>query len=82
MRRKVNITIEYCEPCGFLPEAVKLATEVLRDYPDSIGQLTLLPSGGGRFEVTVNDDLIFSRAKTGRFPELREIGEEISRRLT
>ena len=33
----------------------------------------LVASGGGVFEVTVDDDLMFSKKKLGRFPEPDEI---------
>jgi selenoprotein W-related protein len=35
--------------------------------------LELLPSSGGRFEVTVNDRLVFSKAALGRHPEPGEV---------
>ncbi len=35
--------------------------------------LTLVPSGGGVFEVTVDGTLLFSKKKEGRFPEFKEI---------
>ena len=38
-----------------------------------IETLTLLPSGGGLFEVTVNDQLIYSKRKTGRHAEAGEV---------
>ena len=37
----------------------------------------LLPSHGGRFEVTADGELIFSKLAEGRFPEEREILEKI-----
>lgn len=54
-----------------------MAEELLHGYSDSIQSLTLVPSGGGRFEVTVNGRLIFSKAREGRFPDLKEIVEEL-----
>ena len=33
----------------------------------------MIPSGGGAFEVTVDGEKIFSKIKTGRFPEHDEI---------
>ncbi len=36
-------------------------------------QLIILPSSGGRFEVTVDGELIFSKLAEGRFPENEEI---------
>jgi selT/selW/selH-like putative selenoprotein len=41
--------------------------------------LTLVPSGGGRFEVTVNDHLIYSKALEGRFPDLNELKQQLHR---
>jgi selenoprotein W-related protein len=34
-----------------------------------ISSLKLIPSSGGRFEVTVVGKLIYSKLKTGKFPE-------------
>jgi len=34
-----------------------------------IASLTLIPEGGGVFEVTVNDQLIYSKKSTGQFPD-------------
>jgi len=38
-----------------------------------VGSLTLLPSSGGRFEVRVDDTLIFSKKALGRHAEPGEI---------
>ena len=37
----------------------------------------LVPSHGGRFEVTMDGELVFSKLAEGRFPEEREILEKI-----
>jgi selenoprotein W-related protein len=34
-----------------------------------IKSLTLVPSGGGCFEITVNGDLLYSKLQTGQFPD-------------
>jgi selenoprotein W-related protein len=34
-----------------------------------IKSLTLVPSGGGAFEVTVNDHKVYSKLATGQFPD-------------
>ena len=36
-----------------------------------------MPSSGGRFEVTVNGRLIYSKAREGRFPELSELKQQL-----
>jgi len=35
--------------------------------------LVLIPSDGGRFEVSVDGKLVFSKLKLGRFPTFDEI---------
>ncbi len=42
-----------------------------------LGQLVILPSKGGRFEVTVDGELIFSKLAEGRFPQHEEILDRI-----
>ena len=50
-----------------------MALELLTLYSTDIVGLGLVPSEGGRFEVTVNDTLIFSKLKEGRFPDPKEL---------
>jgi selenoprotein W-related protein len=50
-----------------------LTDELLRRHPQQIKSLTLIPSAGGRFEVVVNDSLIFSKADLGRHAEPGEV---------
>jgi selenoprotein W-related protein len=54
-----------------------MAEELLHAYSDWIQSLSLVPSGRGRFEVTVNGQLIFSKASEGRFPELSELTQKL-----
>lgn len=42
-----------------------------------IASLTLIPEGGGLFEVTVNDKLIYSKKATGQFPNPDAIVQEV-----
>jgi len=35
----------------------------------TIGSLTLIPSGGGSFEVILNGQIIHSKLATGQFPK-------------
>lgn len=50
-----------------------MALELLSHYRKEITSLTLVPSGGGRFEVSLDDSLLFSKLETGRFPEPKEL---------
>jgi selenoprotein W-related protein len=40
--------------------------EILREFEPDIDSLTVIPSDGGRFEVSVNGKLIYSKLQTGR----------------
>ncbi len=47
--------------------------ELMNEYEDHISELTLIPSDGGRFEVSVEGELIFSKLEKGRHPEEGEV---------
>lgn len=46
-----------------------------------IAHLTLVPAGGGCFEVAVNGELIYSKLKTGAFPDEQAILDGVTDRL-
>lgn len=50
-----------------------MASEILEKYGNAISGLTLIPSGGGVFEVQKNGELIFSKKQLNRFPKVEEI---------
>ncbi len=60
-----------------MPKAVSMTEALLEEYKTKIDGITLVPSGGGRFEITVDGDLIYSKLATGRFPEVGEIKKAI-----
>ena len=52
---------------------MSLADELLREFEHEIQSLEILPSDGGRFEVRVNEALIFSKKQVGRHAEPGEV---------
>jgi selenoprotein W-related protein len=46
-----------------------LTTKLLTTYKQKIQDLTLIPTGGGAFELSINGDLVYSKLKTGKFPD-------------
>jgi selenoprotein W-related protein len=52
---------------------VGLANELLKNFEPDIESITLIPSEGGRYEVTVNDKLVYSKLQTGRHPNPGEV---------
>ncbi len=58
---------------------MSLAEELLKNYEHVIESVALIPSDGGRFEVSVNGQLIFSKLETKRHAEAGEILNYISK---
>jgi len=52
---------------------VGLAGDLLKNYEFEIADLSLVPSDGGRFEVTVNGQLVYSKLQTKRHAEEGEV---------
>ena len=46
-----------------------MANEILEKYGTDVKELTLIPSGGGVFEVIKNGDHLFSKKNLDRFPD-------------
>ncbi len=69
----MKLSIEYCTHWNYFPRASSLASEILDKYSDQVKELTLIPSGGGVFEIIKENELIFSKKQLDRFPEDGEI---------
>jgi len=52
---------------------VSLTDELLKNYEHVIETLTLVPAEGGRFEVTVNGQLLYSKLQLHRHAEPGEV---------
>lgn len=55
-----------------------MAAQILADFKTDIAAFKLVPSGGGRFELSVDGELIFSKLQEGRFPEYDEVKPKIA----
>lgn len=47
--------------------------DLLKEFEMDIASITVVPSDGGRFEVSVNDRLIYSKLATQRHAEPGEV---------
>ena len=47
--------------------------ELLKKYEEKVETITLIPSDSGRFEVTANGNLIYSKVKSQRHAEPGEV---------
>jgi len=55
--------------------------EVLKAYETKIERVGLVPSDGGRFEVTVNGQLLYSKLETGRHLEEGQVVDIVGQYL-
>ena len=58
-----------------------MADKLLSTFGSQIAQLSLRPSSGGRFEVTVDGELVYSKKATGKHTTPEAMVEEVQRRL-
>ena len=56
-----------------MPRAVGLTDELLQGWAPIIETIELVPSSKGRFEVSLDGELIFSKAALGRHAEPGEV---------
>ena len=54
-----------------------MTDKLIKDLKARIKRLVLVPSDGGRFEVSINGSLVYSKLKTGKFPDSQEIRKHI-----
>ena len=52
---------------------MSLATDLLKNFEYDIGNLVLVPSDGGKFEVMVGEALVYSKLATHRHAEPGEV---------
>jgi selenoprotein W-related protein len=70
---KFSVEITYCTQCRWLLRATWLAQELLTTFEQDLASVALKPGSNGIFEITLNQQLIFSRKEAGRFPEAKEV---------
>jgi selenoprotein W-related protein len=58
-----------------------LTTKLLESLKQKIQGLRLIPAAGGCFELTVNGELIYSKLKTGQFPDEEQMLVEVRKRV-
>jgi selenoprotein W-related protein len=58
-----------------------LTTKLLSEFKQKIDELKLIPSGGGCFEVSIDGELVYSKLKTGQFPDEGAMAEQVAARV-
>jgi selenoprotein W-related protein len=76
-----RIEIEYCTQCRWLLRAAWMAQELLTTFEQEIGEVALRPGTGGVFEVRVEGDMVWSRKREGRFPDIKVLKQLVRDRI-
>ncbi len=50
-----------------------MAGALITEFKGKIQEITLIPDGGGKFEVTANGEMVYSKLQTGRHAEPAEV---------
>lgn len=53
--------------------AAWMSQELLTTFSEELAEVTLRQGTGGIFNIYANGELVFSRKKEGRFPEITEL---------
>jgi selenoprotein W-related protein len=81
MESRPRVSITYCTQCRWLLRAAWLTQELLTTFEAELGEVALRPGSGGVFEIRVEDELIWSRQREGRFPEAKEVKQRVRDRV-
>jgi selenoprotein W-related protein len=77
----MNVRIVYCVPCGFLPQAMELAKNLLSRYGQRLNKKFSVTLRQRVFGVYIDGVKVFSRHERRIFPNTHEIAELIEKRI-
>ncbi|KHN99560.1 selenoprotein domain-containing protein [Metarhizium album ARSEF 1941] len=87
--RLPRVTIQFCTQCRWMLRAAYFAQELLSTFSTSLGEVSLQPSTGGTFAVTmrhrplgpaqqaVSTTVLWDRKTDGGFPETKELKRRV-----
>ena len=58
-----------------------MASRVLTTFKQKVSGMNLVPAGGGCFELSANGELLYSKLKSGQFPDEQSIVDLLEKRL-
>ncbi|MBF0858507.1 SelT/SelW/SelH family protein [Gluconobacter sp. LMG 31484] len=72
-----RVSIRYCTQCNWLLRSGWMAQELLSTFGQALGEVALIPDTGGRFEIHVDETLIWERKRDGGFPGPKELKQRV-----
>ncbi|KAA1420668.1 SelT/SelW/SelH family protein [Mumia zhuanghuii] len=76
-----HVQITYCTMCQWLLRAGWMAQELLSTFGTELGAVTLVPTTGGVFRITVDDEVVWDRKTDGGFPDAAELKRRVRDRI-
>ena len=74
---KPRIAIHYCTQCQWLLRAAWMAQELLSTFEEELAGVTLRSGTGGVFNISIDGEMVWSRAGEGRFPDIVELKQRV-----
>ena len=78
---KPRVRITYCRQCNWMLRAVWMAQELLSTFAEEVGEVALVPSTGGAFQVDVDGEVIWERKRDGGFPDPKTLKQLVRDRV-
>jgi selenoprotein W-related protein len=78
---KPRVTITYCYQCQWLLRAGWMAQELLSTFSDDLGEVALIPTTGGVFQIHYDGELVWDRKRDGGFPDAKTLKQRVRDRL-
>lgn len=76
-----RIRITYCTKCRFLLRASWMAQELLTTFGEDLGEVAIVPGGGGIFEVALGGEVIATNRETKQMPDPADVKRAVRDRI-
>ncbi|MGQ7245850.1 SelT/SelW/SelH family protein [Halomonas sp. V046] len=76
-----RVRIVYCTQCQWLLRSGWYAQELLSTFGETLEEVSLVPSQGGRFEILIDGEVIWERKQDGGFPDVKTLKQRVRDRV-
>lgn len=76
-----TVEIEFCRQCRYHMRAAWWAAELFNQYAGKIARIELVDGETSAFEIRLNGEIVYSKLKTGEFPDLEEMKQALGQKI-